>query len=43
MTYPLCKNKSNNQGHEILLDHQGVCNLTTLNLAAFVKDGEWDY
>lgn len=43
MTYPLCKNKSNNQGHEILLDHQGVCNLTTLNLAGFVKDGEWDY
>lgn len=43
MTYPLCKNKSNNQGHEILLDHQGVCNLTTLNLAAFVINGEWDY
>ena len=42
MTYPLCKSKSNNQGHEILLDHQGVCNLTTLNLAAFVKDGEWN-
>lgn len=43
MTYPLCKSKSNNKGHEILLDHQGVCNLTTLNLAAFVKDGKWDY
>lgn len=30
-----------NPCHEILLDHQGVCNLTTLNLAAFVENGDW--
>lgn len=28
---------------EILLDDRGVCNLTEVNLAAFVKDGEVDY
>lgn len=27
---------------EILLDSYGVCNLTTVNMAAFVKDGEFD-
>lgn len=27
---------------EILLDSKGLCNLTTLNVAAFVKDGELD-
>jgi ribonucleoside-triphosphate reductase (thioredoxin) len=28
---------------EILLDDRGVCNLTEINLMAFVKDGEIDY
>lgn len=27
---------------EILLDSYGVCNLTTVNMTAFVKDGEFD-
>lgn len=27
---------------EILLDSYGVCNLTTVNMAAYVKDGEFD-
>lgn len=28
---------------EILLDSYGVCNLTTINMTQFVKDGELDY
>lgn len=28
---------------EILLDSYGVCNLTTVNMTAFVKDGDFDY
>ena len=28
---------------EILLDNKQVCNLTTINMMAFVKDGELDY
>ena len=29
-----------NPGAEILLDHKGVCNLTTINMVQFVKDGK---
>jgi adenosylcobalamin-dependent ribonucleoside-triphosphate reductase len=29
--------KGSNPCHEILLDHNGVCNLTTINMAAFVE------